>query len=179
MWQWERQEYAFMCLLCCVYVWMWPLLWSECDRGLWSTHGQPAQILIISPRDISGSSVPCAGVRWHGAGTMACSGKCLLGRGQVTSGPGLTDHYLEAIRPLSLSSGGTGARCQIRRHQSEPGLFVAMILPCDRNKTRIGSGTPGCAGITLIHLWLWVFRGNLLTCPNILIFRILDYRILN
>ena len=29
----------------------------------------------------------------------------------------------------------------------EPGLFVAMILPCDRNKTRIGSGTPSC-GIT-------------------------------
>ena len=61
----------------------------------------------------------------------------------------------------------------------EPGLFVAMILPCDRNKTRIGSGTPSC-GITcssvrnllskyfdILNIGLWDFKLKLNQVQNI------------
>ena len=148
----------------CVYV------WSDlsCDlsviEGSGAAHmGSRRTVLIISPRDISGSSVPVAP---GGPG-----GKCLLGRGQVTCWPGLLDwdHYLEAIRATArrwYTRCDAGITTEVER-----GLFVAMILPCDWDKTRIEGRGHRVAG-SPVALW-----GT--CCPNILIFWILDYGIFN
>ena len=87
-------------------------------------QARPGQILIISPQDMSGSSVPVA----------------RAGAGKVSPWPrsGHRSHQStpsEAIRDPEPRTPGVSTE--------ESGLFVAaMVSPHGQNKTGIGSGTP-------------------------------------
>ena len=148
----------------CVYV------WSDlsCDlsviEGSGAAHmGSSRTVLIISPRDISGSSVlQCCR---HASGPRT--------RGKVSPWT-RSGHVLAWPGLRSLSGGHPGHKKVVHQVWCRHGfgrLFVAMILPCDRDKTRIEGRGHRVAG-SPVALW-----GT--CCPNILIFWILDYGIFN
>lgn len=117
----------FVCVstLLCLCL-MWPLLWSERDTELQSTHG-PGQAGPdpdnFSPRHVG---VKCA------------SGQGRAGKVSPWPRSGHRSHQStpsEAIRDLEPRTPGVSTE--------ESGLFVAaMVSPHDQNKTGIGSGTP-------------------------------------
>ena len=165
VWQWERQGCAF-CVYFAVFmsdvtfVVIWA--WYGAPEHTWA---RPAQILIISPRDMSGSSVPVAGL---------C--RALLGKVSPWPRSGHRSHQLmpsEAIRDTRCQQRGAGAFC----------CGDGFASWSKQNRDRVGdtglgshwSGTCSSGGRS-------VSEKNLLTVVcllNILIFWILDYRILN
>ena len=117
----RHDNFSVTRVLCtrCVYTFLCVYVWSDLSCDLCVIEGSGAHmgstVLIISPRDISGSSVLqcCRHASGPGPG-----GKCLLGRGQVTW-PGLRSVSGEAIRAArrytrcdaGITRGGAGAFC--------------------------------------------------------------------